>query len=122
MMCPAAVARSAEDWTFYLGTHEVSWLAYDVGPLFVSHRRLARRVRLPRAATSWALDSGGFSELRLYGRWTTEIDEYIEATRRYTEEIGRLDWAASMDWMCDPTVLARTGLTIREHQRRTVAN
>ena len=27
-----------------------------------------------------------------------------------------------MDWMCEPFVLARTGLTIEEHQRRTVEN
>ena len=109
-------------WTFYLGAHEVSWLAYEIGPLFVSHRRLTRRRALPRAKGRWALDSGGFSELRLHGRWLTTVEEYIEATRRYTEEIGRLEWAASMDWMCDPSTLARTGLSIRAHQRRTVSN
>ena len=41
-------------WTFYLGTHEVSWLTDGIGPLFVSHRRLALRASLPRAATRWA--------------------------------------------------------------------
>jgi hypothetical protein len=107
---------------FYLGTHETSWLTLGLGPLFISHRRLARRVRLPRAAAGWALDSGGFSELKLYGHWRTGVDQYIEATRRYAKEIGRLEFACSMDWMCDPTTLARTGLNVREHQRRTVEN
>ncbi len=110
------------DWTFYLGTHEVSWLARDVGPLFVSHRRLAGRRRLPRAAGGWALDSGGFSELALHGRWLTTAKDYVAATRRYAVEIGNLDWAAPMDWMCEPAMLARTGLTVAEHQARTVAN
>lgn len=110
------------EWTFYLGTHEVSWVAHPVGPLFLSHRRLAQRTNLPRANTSWALDSGGFSELQLYGRWETDIDQYIDATRRYMEEIGRMEWAASMDWVCDPKALARTGLTVKEHQKRTVTN
>jgi hypothetical protein len=83
-------------WTFYLGTHEVSWLACELGPLFVSHRRLASRVRLPKAATRWALDSGGFTELAMHGRWLTTPGEYVVATRRYAAEIGMLDGAAPM--------------------------
>ena len=50
---------------FYLGTHQPQWLALLEVPLFVSHRRLAKRTRLPRSCGSWALDSGGFSELAL---------------------------------------------------------
>jgi hypothetical protein len=44
----------------YLGTHMASWLAKVDVPLFVCHRRLAGYVTLPRARSSWALDSGGF--------------------------------------------------------------
>ena len=33
-----------------------------------------------------------------------------------------MQFAFSMDWMCEPAILKRTGLTIYEHQRRTVAN
>jgi hypothetical protein len=90
-------ARVPEDWTFFLGTHEVGWLERGVGPLFVSHRRLKLRARLPRAAAPWALDSGGYTELRLHGAWQTSVDEYLEATRRYTHEIGGLQFAFSMD-------------------------
>ena len=78
-------------WTFYLGTHEVSWLGLAVGPLFVSHRRLAVRASLPRAATRWALDCGGFTELAMHGRWRTTPEEYVEATRRYAAEVGMVD-------------------------------
>jgi hypothetical protein len=107
---------------FYLGTHETGWLRLGIGPLFISHRRLSRCARLPRAAAGWALDSGGYSELQLHGRWLTNVDQYIAATRRYAQEVGRLEFAFSMDWMCEPATLARTGLTVKEHQRRTVAN
>lgn len=108
---------------FYLGTHEPSWLATAKVPLFVSHRRLARlRRSLPVAATGWALDSGGFSELSLHGRWVTTPADYVAAVRRYDTEIGRLDWAAPQDWMCEPVMIAKTGLSVAEHQRRTVAN
>jgi hypothetical protein len=121
---PSPLCSSHDDpgWTFYLGTHEVNWLTNEVGPLFISHRRLALRKNLPRAATRWALDSGGFSELELHGCWVTTPTEYVEATRRYAADIGMLDWAAPMDWMCEPKMLVRTGLTVEDHQRRTVAN
>jgi hypothetical protein len=88
----------------------------------VSHRRLAGRTTLPRAVHHWALDSGGFSELSLYGQWRTTPEEYNAAVLRYDEEIGELGWAAPQDWMCEPIMLARTGLTVVEHQRRTVDN
>ena len=107
---------------FYLGTHETSWLAKLAVPLFISHRRLAKRARLPRACCDWALDSGGFTELEKFGGWKTCVSEYVEAVERYSEEIGRLEWAAPMDWMCEPQMLAQTGLSVREHQDRTVAN
>jgi hypothetical protein len=44
------------------------------------------------------------------------------AVRRYRDEVGGLAWAAPQDWMCEPAVIARTGLTVRDHQERTVAN
>lgn len=88
----------------------------------VSHRRLEKRRRLPRATAPWVLDSGGFSELNLYGDWVTTPVEYRAAVHRYRNEIGNLAWAAPMDWMCEPIVLEKTHLTVAEHQRRTVDN
>ena len=37
-------------------------------------------------------------------------------------QIGRMDFAAVQDWMCEPEIVVKTGLSIAEHQRRTVAN
>lgn len=107
---------------FYLGTHKPEWLERTWVPLFVSHRRLRERVTLPRAACPWALDSGGFTELSLYGRWETSPAAYADAVALYEWEIGNLQWAAAQDWMCEPFMLAKTGLTVHEHQERTVAN
>lgn len=62
---------------FYLGTHQVNWLSDSQARLFGSRRRLSTRRRLPRARSNWALDSGGFTELSLYGGWKTtpiEVD------------------------------------------------
>jgi hypothetical protein len=108
---------------FYLGTHQPSWLARDLGvPFLVSHRRLAGRRTLPRARSRWALDSGGFTELSLHGRWRTDVATYVKAVRRYATEIGNLDWAAPRDRMTEDHVLARTGLSLRTHQHLTVVD
>jgi hypothetical protein len=107
---------------FYLGTHMPNWLATLDVPLFVSHRRLRKRKTFPQAVGRWALDSGAFTELQTYGEWRTTEADYVAAVRRYRNEIGGMDWAAPMDWMCEPFMLERTGLTVAEHQQRTVAN
>lgn len=105
---------------FYLGTHQPSWLGELDVPLFVSRRTLSKLHVLPRARRRWALDSGGFSELSLFGRWTVTPAQYAAEVRQYRDEIGKLDWAAIQDWMCEPEIIAKTGLTVRDHQARTV--
>ncbi len=107
---------------FWLGTHRPHWLALTDVPLFVSRRTLSAYRTAPVALCPWALDSGGFSELSLNGAWTVSVRQYVREVCRWLDRPGRLVWAAAMDWMCEPSVLAKTGLTVAEHQRRTVAN
>lgn len=122
---------------FLLGTHQPGWLARgEVAagpvPLFVSDSRLRVYKTLPRAAAPWACDSGGFTELQTYGRWTIGPAEYVARLRRYRDEVGSLLWAAPQDWMCEPIIInggtigalrfAGTRLSVAEHQRRTVLN
>ncbi len=106
---------------FYLGV-DPPWLAQTDVPLFVSHRRLVDRKRLPRALGPWALDSGGFTELTLNGGWVTTPAEYVEAARRYRDEVGGLEWCVGQDWMCGPAMFEATGRDLDWHQRATVAN
>ncbi|MEV6601359.1 hypothetical protein AB0M36_31570 [Actinoplanes sp. NPDC051346] len=115
-----------------LGTHQPGWLGKAHVPLFVSDTRLRVYKTLPRAAAPWACDSGGFSELQKYGRWTIGPREYVARLRRYRDEIGSLRWAAPQDWMREsivinggqigPVKFAGTHLSVAEHQRRTVLN
>jgi hypothetical protein len=120
--------------TFYCGTHCTAWLWSGAVsyPLCVSYGRL-RRIRAPRRGRVWwILDSRGFSELSQHGRWTISPEEYAADVARYDQQIGGLQWAAPQDWMCEEPVIrggmlgrvrcAGTGLSVEEHQRRTVAN
>jgi hypothetical protein len=105
---------------FWLGTHQPHWLGRLDVPMFVSHRTLRTRRSLPVARGPWALDSGAFTEIKDNGRWTFGQDEYVEAVQRYGEEIGHLAWAAPMDWPSEPFAREKTGLSMSEHQERTV--
>jgi hypothetical protein len=107
---------------FFLGTHETSWLGRTAVPLFLSRIRLAKRKRLPQALGPWALDSGGFSELNATGRWSVSPEHYVSEVRWWRDLIGGMQWSAIQDWMCEPFVLAKTGLTVQAHQWLTVAS
>jgi hypothetical protein len=105
---------------FYLGTHMPSWLGHVDVPLFVSRRRLVAYRRLGRHKPGYAIDSGGFSELSLHGRWTITVAQFIRECRTWIRMIGKPDFIASMDWMCEPFILEKTGKTLSEHQALTV--
>jgi len=77
---------------------------------------------LPQPKAEWALDSGGFTELGTYGAWYTTPREYIAEVHRYTRSMPYLLWVAPQDWMCEPSILAKTRLTVADHQRLTVEN
>lgn len=107
---------------FYLGTHHAFWLGSAGVPLFVSRRALLHRPTARPAIAPWALDSGGFTELALHGGWVTPARQYASEARGWASQLGGLQFAAPQDWMCELPMLKRTGLSIAEHQRRTVAN
>lgn len=117
---------------FYLGTHMPAWLYNDrfAGvPLFVSHHQLRKRVTpFPRAVTSYAVDSGAFTELARHGEWRQTPEEYVAALRRYWRELGPFDFAGQQDYLCAEEarrhIEAATGAapSVVELQARTVAN
>lgn len=96
---------------FFLGTHNVHWLGFDdAPPLFISRRRLdrIRPASWPTATGVWAMDSGGFTVLNsAAATWDLTPAEYVDTVRRAADTIGNLAWAAPMDWMCEPAVVAR---------------
>lgn len=110
-------------FTFYLGTHVLNHIEKTEKPLFVSFRQLRKRKKKPfNQKGKVCVDSGGFSELTMFNKWVTTPDEYIEELNRLKALGLEIEWASPQDWMVEPIMLEKTGLTITEHQKRTVDN
>jgi hypothetical protein len=108
---------------FYLGTHVINHMEKTDVPLFISFRQLRKRKKKPfKQQGKISVDSGGFTELNLFGEWKTTPLEYVEELHRLQELGLEIEWASPQDWMCEEFVLEKTGLTIEEHQKRTVQN
>jgi hypothetical protein len=112
----------AED--FILGTHRDSWLWRDTPTPCVPRQLLeVRRLdRLEEATGDVMLDSGGFTELGKHGRWTWEVPQYVDFCRQVVAGLRRVIWIAPQDWMCEPFMVAKTGLSVRKHIELTVEN
>ena len=108
---------------FYLGTHMLSHIDKTNIPLFVSFRQLRKRKKKAFTRKSPIyIDSGGFSELTLFGEWTITPEEYILELNRLKNLGLDFGWVAPQDYMCEPSMLEKTKLTIEEHQKRTIDN
>ena len=113
---------------FYLGSHMPNWLYNGVipddVPLFIARQRLVDRCKNPTkpARMEWCMDSGGFTELEKFGAWTVPPSQYVKEVRFYSEALGNLKWASPQDWMCEPFMIEKTGLSVEKHQRLTTLN
>lgn len=58
--------------------------------------------------------------MSMRGAWTVTPKQYVAEVRRFSDAIGAPDFAAIQDWMCEPHIIAKTGLSVAEHQRRTI--
>jgi hypothetical protein len=101
---------------FYLGLHHPSD-ARHVERAFISVNSLKRRRSVP-AKGEWILDSGAFTTLALHGRYLSPAGDYAGLVRRFASP--RLVAAVSQDFMCEPFMLAKTGMTVADHQRLTI--
>lgn len=84
----------------------------------ISVNRLKKRKSRFRA-NRWMLDSGAFSTVLEHGCFPDPPSVYAELIKRW-RWCWELDVAVSQDWMCEPFILARTGLTIANHQQLTI--
>ncbi|MGN6144422.1 MAG: DUF7221 family queuine tRNA-ribosyltransferase-like protein [Mesorhizobium sp.] len=86
----------------------------------ISIRRLWGRHR-PIGPGSVLIDSGAFTEINLHGGYRAGVSEYAcELRRLHSAGVVNIAAAVSQDYMCEPFMLAKTGLTIADHQRLTI--
>lgn len=102
---------------FYVGCHQPSD-AQHFDRAFISINRIRER-RSPFTVKHWVLDSGAFTEIKDHGRYRHTVAEYARDAARWIGN-GQLDAVVAQDYMCEPFMLARTGLTVAEHQRLTI--
>lgn len=74
----------------------------------------------PSSTVALGARLGGLLGITRHGGWRTSPQDYARAIARLKGSVGKLDWAAPQDWTCDPKSIARTGLSVDEHQRRTI--
>lgn len=108
----------SENFCFYVGLHHPSD-ARHFDRCMVSYNRLRNR-RSDFAVGEWMMDSGAFTEVSTHGQYRDGPEAYAAAIVRW-HRCGQLVAAVSQDYMCEPFILARTGLSVADHQRLTIA-
>lgn len=76
--------------------------------------------RKPLGCKELLLDSQAFMKLKLHSRYPESPEVYARKVERVASLVEHLT-AVTEDYMCEPFVLARTGLTTADHQRLTIA-
>lgn len=102
---------------FFVGIHHPSD-AQHFQTCCISANVLSKRKR-DFAVNDWIMDSGAFSMISRFGKFTRSVEEYSAMIRRW-RSCGNLLAAVTQDYMCEPHIVAKTGLSIIEHQGLTV--
>lgn len=102
---------------FYVGLHHAS-VARNFARCCISVNTLRRR-KIGVGDAKVLLDSGAFTELHLHGAYRQDVSAYAAEIRRLRESMD-IEVAVAQDYMCEPFMLKRTGLTLAEHQRLTI--
>jgi hypothetical protein len=101
----------------YLTLDHVAYIKH-VENMCWSFKQLRRRKKeLPKCKGKFLMDSAGFTELSDFGKYTFDIEEYLICVRRFNP-----DYFVSMDWMCEQTILKKTGKDLWYHINSTIGN
>lgn len=103
---------------FYVGLHQPSD-AHHFTHCCLSVNRLRRRAH-PLGSCRVLLDSGAFTEIATHGRYRHSVTQYAADIRRLAPLLA-LESAVAQDYMCEPCIVQRTGLSVAEHQQLTIA-
>lgn len=103
---------------FFVGVHHPH-NAGKVERAFISYHALKRR-RSGFPVQGWIMDSGSFTTILKFGGYPEEPEIYGAAIRHWSTN-GNLLAAVTQDYMCEPHMLAITGMNVADHQFLTIA-
>lgn len=103
----------------YVGLHQPSDASHFARACISINRLWGRKK--PVACDDVLVDSAAFTELNLHGQYRNGVDRYAGELRRLHDAgVVTIAAAVAQDYMCEPFMLAKTGLTVAEHQRLTI--
>lgn len=109
---------------FWLGLHQPGWLRRAPIPAMVSFNQLAARRAPLEPAGDVFVDSGAYTRFSNGATgWDEPAAAFVARVRPVAALLGgRLCHLGPQDWLCGPPMLAATGLSVAEHQARTLDN
>src|SRR6185312_12778331 len=81
---------------------------------FISINAIRGRKK-PVPSERWIMDSGAFQELLLFGAYRETPEVYAAEVNRLAAINPGLEAAVSQDFMCEPFMVEKTGLTLADH-------
>lgn len=103
---------------FYVGLHQPSDVKH-FDRACVNWGRLVERKAHVGGDCRVILDSRAFSELSTHRYYRHSVDDHA-AQIRYCCQIANVEIAVAQDYMCEDFILARTGLSVFDHQNMTI--
>ena len=102
---------------FFTGLHHPSD-AKRFSNAFISVNAIRNR-KSDFQVNDWIMDSGAFTEISTHGCYRAGVEEYLGQIERW-RHVGNMRAAVTQDWMCEPWIITKTGLSVAQHQRLTV--
>ncbi len=106
---------------FFVGLHQPSDCRHFLDArsgVFLSVNRLRQR-KADLVVKDWIMDSGAFTEIFNHGEYREGVYSYVAQIERWRKN-GNMLAAVSQDYMCEPFILQKTGLSVLDHQRLTI--
>jgi hypothetical protein len=107
---------------FFVGLHQPSD-ARHFSACCINIKRLLGRVRPlyegQPVKGKVIVDSGAFMQILKHGGYPESVEAYAEQIRRVLP-LAEVVAVVAQDYMCEPHMLARTGLTVADHQWLTI--
>jgi hypothetical protein len=105
--------------SFYPGLHQPHDAVHFDRACISIHRLETRRKPVP--CLDVMVDSGAFTKLAKHGCYPEPVEVYARQLHRlWTQGVVNITIAAAQDYMCEPFMLEKTGLTVLDHQRLTI--